>query len=159
MVKPMPVVVVELLRRLAEERPDASTLADLLPQARRWSAQLTPDDDHAALKATTARFLSAGSAAVVLGIDRLYAALLTNDFAIIPDRNSTTPSPGARACLGSRQPGCSVTWAGGRRSPVLGSPIVHTSSAAAKMITDWLMWMAEEVKHKPRVGTAALLSL
>lgn len=149
MVKPMPVVVVELLRRLAEERPDASTLADLLPQASTSGRQLTLDDDHAALKATTARFLaSAGSVAVGLGIDRLYAALLTNDFAIIPGSK-------LYYALSRREP----VWEAANRlfshlgwGPAVpfvpGLPIGSHIVPQRQAITDWLMWMAEEVKHK-----------
>lgn len=83
-VKPMPMVVVTLLRRLATQRQDASTLADLLTEASTSGRQPTLIDDHSALKATAARFLaSAGPVTIGLGVDRLSAALLTNDFAVV----------------------------------------------------------------------------
>lgn len=84
-VKPLPAILVELLRRIARKCPGVATLGELLPMAATSGHQPTLTDDQSALRPTTARFLaSACPVAVALGIDRLSAALLTNDFSVIP---------------------------------------------------------------------------
>jgi hypothetical protein len=147
-VKPLPVFLVELLRRLAEGLPGATSLADLLPEASTSGRQLTLTDDHSALKATTARFLaSAGPFAVGLGIDRLSAALLCNDFAVIPGSKLYYALSGrqpiwdaASRLFGALGWGSAVPFVPG--SPV-GSHIVPSRDA----VTEWLAWMAEDVKR------------
>lgn len=147
-VKPLPVFLVELLRRLAEGRPGVTSLADLLPEASTSGRQLTLTDDHSALKATTARFLaSAGPFAVGLGIDRLSAALLCNDFAVIPGSK-------LYYALSARQPIWDAAsrlfgalgW--GSAAPfVPGSPVGSHIVPTQEAITEWMTWMAEDVKR------------
>lgn len=147
-VKPLPAVLVELLRRLADGRPGVASLAELLPDASTSGRQLTLTDDHSALKATTARLLaSAGPFAVGLGIDRVSAALLCNDFAVIPGSK-------LYYALSARQP---IWDAASRLFGALGwgsaAPFVPGSSVGSHIVptreavTEWLAWMAEDVKR------------
>jgi hypothetical protein len=147
-VKPLPLVVVELLRKCAEQRPGASTLAELLPEASTSGRQLTLADDHSALKPTAARFLaSAGPAAVSMGIDRLSAALLTNDFALIPG-SKLYYALSAREPVWDAANQLFVAMGWGLATPfVPGLPVGSHIVPRREAIVGWLAWMAEEVKH------------
>lgn len=147
-VKPLPVVVVECLRKLARERPNASTLAELLPEASTSGRLLTLRDDSSALKPSTTRFLnSAGPVAVGIGIDRLSTALVCNDFSVIPGSK-------LYYALASRE---SIWEAAARLFSFLewgpavpfvpGLPVGSHIVPQRKAIADWLIWMADEVKH------------
>ncbi|AXS79109.1 hypothetical protein [Dechloromonas sp. HYN0024] len=145
-VKPMPAVVANLLRKLKREYPDASTLADLLPDANTYGRQLTLPNSDAALSPSIARMLStAGPYCVNLGIDRLTAAILVNDYALIPgsklyychvQRNETwAASKTLFAALGWGEP---VSFEPGLP---FGSRIVPTRDA----LYDWHTWMVSSV--------------
>lgn len=147
-VKPLPLVIVKLLQRLAKEHTDASTLADLLPMASTSGRQPTLADDHSALRPTTARFLaSAGPVAVGLGIDRLSAALLTNDFAIVPgSKLYYALSSREEIWQAAKQLYSHFAW--GAPAPfVPGLPVGSHIVPQREAIADWLTWMAEEVKQ------------
>ncbi len=83
--KPLPQFMVQALLRRLEAHPDARTVADLLPQADCNGRRLTLVDDRFGIEPSTARFVnSAAGYAIQLGIDRLSAAILANDFGVIP---------------------------------------------------------------------------
>lgn len=161
-VKPLPEVVVDLLHQHAKDRPGAATLAELLPEATTAGRQLTVLGETSGIKATAARFLStAGPIAVSLGIDRLTAALLANDFAVIPGSK-------LYYALSLREP---VWDAAGQLYEALGwGPAVPFISGlpvgshivpARGAISEWLTWMAAEVKQLTpgrRCGVARLLA-
>ena len=148
-VKPMPMVVVTLLRRLATQRQDASTLADLLPEASTSGRQLTLSDDHSALKATAARFLaSAGPMTVGLGIDRLSAALLTNDFAVVPG-SKLYYALARRDSIWEAANRLFYSLGWGPAAPfVPGLPVGSHIVPQREAITGWLTWMAEDIKRR-----------
>jgi len=84
-VKPLTLAVADLLRAMRQKYPYARTLAELLPEADYRSGQLTLEDDTSSLKPSVTRFLtSAGPFAASLGIDRLSAAIIVNDYSLIP---------------------------------------------------------------------------
>lgn len=84
-VKPLPLDIANLLRAMHQKCPDARTLAELLLEADCTSGQLTLDDDTSSLYPSVTRFLtSAGPFSVSLGIDRLSAAIIVNDYSLIP---------------------------------------------------------------------------
>lgn len=146
--KPLPAIVVELLRRLAAKCPSVATLGELLPEASTSGHQLTLADDQSALRPTTARFLaSAGPVAVALGIDRLSVALLTNDFSV---------APGSKLyyALAAREPIWdaasrlfgAMCW--GPAVPLVqGPPVGSHIVPERKSIKAWLAWMTEEVQR------------
>lgn len=147
-VKPLPMVLLNLLQRLAKERPNAHTLAELLPKASISGRQLTVVDDHSVLRATSARFLaSAGPMAVAQNIDRLYAALLTNDFAVVPGSK-------LYYALTRREPiweaanrlFAALGW--GPTVPIVpGLPVGSHIVPRREAISGWLTWMANDVKR------------
>lgn len=147
-VKPLPAIVVEFLRRLAAKCPSVATLGELLPMATTSGHQPTLTDDQSALRPTTARFLaSAGPVAVALGIDRLSAALLTNDFSVIPGSklyySLAAREPiwdAANRLFGAMGWGAVVPLVQG---PPVGSHIVPER----KSIKAWLAWMIDEVQR------------
>lgn len=147
-IKPLPLVVAELLRQFAKEFHYLSTVAELLPEASTSGRQLTLTDDHSAIKATTARFLaSAGPTAVGMGIDRLSAALLCNDFSVIPG-SKLYYALSAREQIWDAANQLYIAMGWGVATPLVpglpsGSHIVPRRDA----IIDWLAWMVGEVKH------------
>ncbi len=147
-VKPMPILVVTLLRRLATQRQEASTLADLLTDASTSGRQLTLIDDHSALKATAARFLaSAGPVTVGLGIDRLSAALLTNDFSVIPG-SKLYYALAQRESIWNAASRLFSALGWGPAAPFLpGLPVGSHIVPQREAITDWLSWMSKEIKR------------
>lgn len=84
-VKPIALAIANLLRAMHQKCPDARTLAEVLPEADCTSGQLTLDDDTSSLFPSVTRFLtSAGPFSVSLGIDRLSAAIIVNDYSLVP---------------------------------------------------------------------------
>jgi len=84
-VKPLPTFLSSHLKTLYAVHPEAEVLAELLPGASTSGRQLTLVAEEAALTPTTKRFLiAAAPLAVTLGVDRLSAALLANDFSVVP---------------------------------------------------------------------------
>lgn len=84
-VKPLPISLWLVLRELRNQQPNADTLSQLIPDAATSGRQLTLEDDDSAMVPSAKRFLiSAAPFAVGIGIDRLAAAILTSDFAVIP---------------------------------------------------------------------------
>ena len=145
-VKPLPAFLWLILRDLHAQRPNAETLAQLIPMASTSGRQLTLQDDDSALVPSASRFLnSAAPLAVGIGIDRLAAAILTHDFAVIPIskmyychvRRSEiwSSSEHLYANLGWGEPAPMVP------GPAVGSRIVPTRKALAS----WWQWMVAEV--------------
>lgn len=146
--KPLPAVVARLLACRLAMRPGAATLGELLPGAATSGRQAAIDGDPSALKPSIARFLaSIGPFAVGLGIERLTAALVCNDFALVPgsklyyalaERGAVWDGATTLfAALGWGQP---VALAAG---PACGSRIVPARAAVA----EWLSWMAAELQR------------
>jgi hypothetical protein len=147
-VKPLPLAVVELLRKFAEKCPGASTLAELLPEASTSGRQLTLADDRSAIKPTATRFLaSAGPAAVGMGIDRLSAALLTSDFSVIPG-SKLYYALSAREPVWDAANQLFLAMGWGSATPfVSGLPVGSHIVPRREAIVGWLAWMAEEIKN------------
>ena len=83
--KPLPTALASCLKALHSLQPDAEVLAELLPRASTSGRQLTLAGEASALAPTAKRFLiAAAPLAVVLGVDRLSAALVANDFSVVP---------------------------------------------------------------------------
>ncbi len=145
-VKPLPNFLFSHLKTLHAVHPAAEVLAELLQGASTSGRQLTLVAGESALAPTTKRFLlAAAPLAVTLGIDRLSAALVANDFSVVP---------------GSKMYYCRVRrqeiWTAsivlfdflGWGAPVpiveglpLGSRIVPTRAA----LTAWYQWMVTDV--------------
>jgi len=145
-VKPLPTFLSSRLKALHAIHPEAEVLAELLPGASISGRQLTLTAGASALAPTTKRFLiAAAPLAVMLGVDRLSAALVANDFSVVP---------------GSKMYYCHVRrkeiWAAsivlydclGWGAPVpiveglpLGSRIVPTRAA----LKAWYHWMVADV--------------
>jgi hypothetical protein len=85
-VKPFPVFAAEFLKSAYRRHPDARTVRDLLPNAKASGSDLTIASDRQPVRLPTVkRFLdSAGPLAVYLGIDRMCAAQLFNDYSLVP---------------------------------------------------------------------------
>ncbi len=84
-VKPLPTFLSSCLKALHAMHPEAKVLAELLPGASISGRQLTLAAGASALAPTTKRFLTAAAPlAVMLGVDRLSAALVANDFSVVP---------------------------------------------------------------------------
>lgn len=84
-VKPLPSSVATLLKTQRLTHPEAATVGVLLPESSIASRQLTLPYCESALAPSAARFLAAaGPFAVNNGIDRLTAATLVNDYALVP---------------------------------------------------------------------------
>lgn len=145
-VKPLPLFLWKLLKELHAAHPEAETLAQLLANAATSGRQLTLAAGESTMTPTTKRFLiAAAPLSVILGIDRLSAAILANDFSVVP-------SSKGYYCLASR----AELWAAsevlfdalgwGAPSPLIqglpvGSRIVPTRQA----ISAWWLWMVNVV--------------
>ena len=83
--KPLPLFLADALLARLNEKPDARCVADLLPKATCNGSRLTITDGRFGIEPSFARFIrSAAGFAIGQGIDRLAAAVLTNDFGVIP---------------------------------------------------------------------------
>lgn len=145
-VKPLPLFLWNLLKVLHAAHPEAKTLAQLLTDAATSGRQLTLAAGDSAMTPTTKRFLiAAAPLSVILGIDRLSAAILANDFSVVP-------SSKGYYCLARR----AEIWAAsevlfdalgwGMPAPLIdglpfGSRIVPTRQA----ISAWWLWMTDAV--------------
>lgn len=150
-VKPLPTFLSSHLKTLYAVHPEAEVLAELLPGASTSGRQLTLVAEEAALTPTTKRFLiAAAPLAVTLGVDRLSAALLANDFSVVPASKMYycrvrreeiwAASIVLFDCLGWGSP---VPIVGGLP---LGSRIVPTRAA----LKAWYHWMVADVaSHAP----------
>lgn len=84
-VKPLPQFIADELKKRKTYHPDASCFGDLLPDVTASGRNLTIPDSDSGIAPTRARFLrSAAGFAVMQGIDRLSAAVISNDYGIIP---------------------------------------------------------------------------
>lgn len=85
-VKPLPQFLASALRKRLEEKADAKSLGDLLQTAGATGRTRTSASASTVMPASVRRFLNGGSAFAiqVAGIDRLAAAILLNDFSVIP---------------------------------------------------------------------------
>ncbi len=145
-VKPLPAFLSAILKEFNARKSKARTLAELLPEASTSGCQLTLTDNTSALAPSVKRFLtSAAPFAVQLGIDRLTAALLANDYSVVPSsklyycrlrRNEIWEASAVLFdALGWGEP---VPFQPGL--PV-GSRIVPKREA----LREWWCWMAEEI--------------
>ncbi len=83
--KPMPLFLADALMVRSNESPDAKCVADLLPRATCDGSRLALAGEKFGIAPSIARFIhSAAGAAINHGIDRLAAAVVTNDFGVIP---------------------------------------------------------------------------
>lgn len=81
---PLPEALARFLRNTQRDRPTASTVGELLPQASTSNRSLTLVA-KCGIRASRARFLRGfGAHAVTCAIDRLHAALISKDFSLIP---------------------------------------------------------------------------
>lgn len=147
-VKPLPKVTTELLRQLATHKPNASTLAELLPDASTQAREKTIPDDRSALKTTTARFLAAAApVAIGIGVDRLTAALLTNDFSVIPG-SKLYYALARRESIWEAANSLFGAFGWGPATPFInGLPVGSHIVPRRRVITDWLGWMTAELQH------------
>ena len=150
-VKPLPTFLSSRLKALHAIHPEAEVLAELLPGTSISGRQLTLMAGASALAPTTKRFLTAAAPlAVMLGVDRLSAALVANDFSVVPGSKMYychvrreeiwAASIVLFDCLGWGAP---VPIVGGLP---LGSRIVPTRAA----LKAWYHWMVADVaSHTP----------
>ena len=145
-VKPLPARLATILKELFAHNSWARTLAELLPEASTSGRQLTLPDNTSVLAPSAKRFLiSAAPLAVQLGIDRLAAALLTNDFSVVPSsklyycRVRRTEIWEASAALFE-----ALGW--GAPAPLqTGLPVGSCIVPRREAISAWWCWMAEEI--------------
>lgn len=84
-VKPLPQFIVTKLAELFINTPNAMTIGDLIPYANSVGTTLTIPGSKCGIAPSVTKFLnSAAPYALQIGIDRLAAAVITNDFSIIP---------------------------------------------------------------------------
>lgn len=158
--KPLPQFLAQAMLRRLEAHPDARTVADLLPLADCNGRRLTLVDERFGIEPSTARFVnSAAGFAIQLGIDRLSAAILANDFGVIPaskvyychvKRGEIWDA--AEVVYGS------LGW--GTPTPLLdgmafGSRVVPTRSA----IEAWHQWFCDELDRLRPGRNATIASL
>ncbi|MCZ2153991.1 MAG: hypothetical protein LC114_08855 [Bryobacterales bacterium] len=145
-VKPLPLFVADALKVRLNENPDARCVADLLPKATCDGSRLAIADEKFGIEPSVARFIhSAAAIAIHRGNDRLAAAVLTNDFGIIPvsklyychiDRREIWDAAGKLyEGLGW---GVSTPYADGI---AFGSRVAPTREA----ISDWHQWLGGEL--------------
>ena len=84
-VKPIPQFIANKLTQLLSLTPHAKLLCDLIPDAIKSGSILTIADSHCGIAPSVSKFLnSAAPYALQIGIDRLAAATILNDFSVIP---------------------------------------------------------------------------
>lgn len=145
-VKPLPAWLATILKELFAHNSRVRTLAELLPEASTSGRKLTLPDNTSALAPSAKRFLiSAAPLAVQLGIDRLAAALLTNDFSVVPSsklyycRVRRTEIWEATAVLFH-----ALGW--GAPAPLQpGLPVGSRIVPRREAISAWWCWMVDEV--------------
>ena len=159
-VKPLTLGIANLLRAMQQKCPHARTLAELLPDADCTRGQWTLDDDTSSLFPSVTRFLtSAGPFAVSQGIDRLSAAIIVNDYSLIPgSKLYYCQVQRDDIWLASTQLFSALGW----HEPIplnpglpCGSLIVPTRKA----LCEWYAWMIESVSkaHPGRNSSAERL--
>jgi hypothetical protein len=83
--KPLPLFLADTLMVRLNENPDALCVADLLPQASCNGSRLALTEEKFGIEPSVARFIhSAAAFAINRGVDRLAAAVIANDFGVIP---------------------------------------------------------------------------
>ncbi len=84
-VKPVPMFIASILRGTLDSNRTARVLGDLLPSASVTGRNLTIDDARSAIIPSTKRFLnSSGPFALQVGLNRMCASVITNDFSLVP---------------------------------------------------------------------------
>ena len=158
--KPLPLFLVEALIKRLEVHPDPRSVADLLPLADCNGRRLTLVDDRFGIEPSTARFVnSAAGYAIQLGIDRLSAAVLANDFGVIPASKVYYCHVQRREIWkAAEEVYGSLGW--GMPAPYLdgmafGSRVVPTRSA----IGEWHQWFCGELDRLRPGRNATIASL
>jgi hypothetical protein len=83
--KPLPLFLADALMVRLNENPDARCVGDLLPRATCDGSRLALTEEKFGIEPSLARFVrSAAGFAINHGVDRLAAAVVTNDFGVIP---------------------------------------------------------------------------
>ena len=146
-VKPLPISVASRLAMQRVTYPKAITLGELLPAAAVDSRQMTLPNSQSALAPSAARFLAAaGPFAVGNGIDRLTAAMLVNDYSLVP-ASKLYYCRVRRHEIGDASNHLYAALGWGNAVPLVpglpvGSRIVPTREALAA----WYAWMADTVQ-------------
>ena len=158
--KPLPLFLVEALLKRLEAHSDPRTVADLLPMADCNGRRLVLTGDVFGIEPSTARFVnSAAGYAINLGIDRLSAAVLANDFGVIPSskvyychvqrREIWKAAEEVYGSLGWGMPACYFD------GMAFGSRVVPTRSA----IGEWHQWFCGELDRLRPGRNATIASL
>lgn len=158
--KPLPLFLVEALLKRLEAHSDPRTVADLLPMADCNGRRLVLTGDVFGIEPSTARFVnSAAGYAINLGIDRLSAAVLANDFGVIPSSKvyychvqRREIWKAAEEVYGSLGWGIPAPYFDGM---AFGSRVVPTSSA----IGEWHQWFCGELDRLRPGRNATIASL
>lgn len=147
-VKPIPDFLFAALNKHYAVHTGARTVGEMLPNTSLTSKTKTISDSESGIAPSIARFLnSAASFAIQHGIDRLSAAIVTNDFSVIPGSKLYYGQVGrteiwaaSQSLFGKLQWGNPVAFSDGL---AVGSAVIPTNDAVSNLF----LWMADEVTN------------